>query len=307
MKPLSVGNVVSAGLRIYRDNFKKYYRLAFIGYLWVFIPAFIVGVIGGFVGINFAQGSSDVGFSILLIAVAIVALIYGTAKFYVYQALISRLAYSETIEKPESIQDANRHVKGRMWSFLVAALLVSLRFFLAYILGALVIGLVIGGVTTAIWGLTAVLGDGGAIIGTILSVVLSIAVLVWFFSFLFRLFASYSVSELLLATQDGVTASQSLKKSRELTQGYLKNLMMIYLIASLVSFPLWGLAYTLQMIPTFLQNTDLAVYSTILTIVHLVFNFLATALIIPFWQSIKAVIYYDLKVRREGLGLDLSK
>lgn len=33
MKPLGVGNVVSAGLRIYRDNFKKYYRLAFIAYL----------------------------------------------------------------------------------------------------------------------------------------------------------------------------------------------------------------------------------------------------------------------------------
>lgn len=307
MKPLSVGNVVSAGLRIYRDNFKKYYRLAFIGYLWVFVPAFIGGIIGGFVGINFAQGSPYVGLLILLIAVAIVALIYGTAKFYTYQALISRLAYSETIEKPESIQDANRHVKGRMWSFLVAALLVFLSLLLAYILGALVIGLVIGGVITAIWGLAAVLGDFATAIGTILSILLSIAVLVWFFGFLFRLFASFSVSELLLATQNNVTAFQSLKKSRELTQGYLKNLMMIYLITSLVSFPLWGLAYTLQMIPAFLQNTDLAVYSTILTIVHLVFNFLATALIIPFWQSIKAVIYYDLKVRREGMGLDLSK
>ena len=33
MKPLSVGNVISAGLRIYRDNFKNYYRLALIGSL----------------------------------------------------------------------------------------------------------------------------------------------------------------------------------------------------------------------------------------------------------------------------------
>jgi hypothetical protein len=28
--PLSVGNVVSASLRLYRDRFKLYYRLAFI-------------------------------------------------------------------------------------------------------------------------------------------------------------------------------------------------------------------------------------------------------------------------------------
>lgn len=28
--PLSVGNVVSASLRVYRDRFKLYYRLAFL-------------------------------------------------------------------------------------------------------------------------------------------------------------------------------------------------------------------------------------------------------------------------------------
>jgi hypothetical protein len=27
--------------------------------------------------------------------------------------------------------------------------------------------------------------------------------------------------------------------------------------------------------------------------------------VMPFWQSIKAVIYYDLRSRREGLGLQL--
>jgi len=114
MKPLSVGNVVSAGLRIYRDNFKKYYRLAFISSLWAWIP------------------------------------IYGTAKFYAYQGLISRLAYGEIIEQPETVRDANRHVKGRMWSFLGAAILVWLRFLLAYILGLLAIILVVGGLTTVI-------------------------------------------------------------------------------------------------------------------------------------------------------------
>jgi hypothetical protein len=31
------------------------------------------------------------------------------------------------------------------------------------------------------------------------------------------------------------------------------------------------------------------------------------ALLIPFWQSIKAVIYYDLLTRKEGLGLELRE
>jgi hypothetical protein len=28
--------------------------------------------------------------------------------------------------------------------------------------------------------------------------------------------------------------------------------------------------------------------------------------VIPFWQTVKTVIYYDLRSRREGLGLELS-
>ena len=263
MKPLSVGNVVSAGLRIYRDNFKKYYRLAFISSLWAWIP------------------------------------IYGTAKFYAYQALIARLAYGEVIEKPESIQDANRLIKGRMWSFLGAAILVGLRFLLAYILGGLAIALVVGVIVTA-------LGFLGPI-GSVLGILLSIAVFVLFFGYLIRLFASFSATELLLATKENINASESLRASKELTKGYLKNLVLIYLISSLVSFPIWGLIFSLQILPAFLQETNPFFASGLFAIFTLIFNTVTSALILPFWQSVKAVIYYDLKVRREGMGLDLRK
>jgi hypothetical protein len=37
---LSVGNVVSAGLRIYRDHFKPYYLEALRSYLWVLVPVY---------------------------------------------------------------------------------------------------------------------------------------------------------------------------------------------------------------------------------------------------------------------------
>jgi hypothetical protein len=31
----------------------------------------------------------------------------------------------------------------------------------------------------------------------------------------------------------------------------------------------------------------------------------ASVIVLPLWQTIKAVIYYDLRSRREGLGLQL--
>jgi hypothetical protein len=78
MNPLSVGNVVSAGLRIYRDRFLTYFRLAFIAYLWIFVP------------------------------------IYGWAKFSSIMGLISRLAFGEVRERPETVTEANRYVKPRL-------------------------------------------------------------------------------------------------------------------------------------------------------------------------------------------------
>ena len=120
-------------------------------------------------------------------------------------------------------------------------------------------------------------------------------------------FASFSATELLLATKEDLNASRSLRASRELTEGYLKNLVLIYLISSLVSFPIWVLIFTLQILPSFLQEANPFFTSGLFTLLTFVFNSVTSALILPFWQSIKAVIYYDLKVRREGMGFDLRK
>lgn len=95
------------------------------------------------------------------------------------------MAYSEVIEKLESIQDANRFVKGRMWSFLGAAILVLLRFIPAYIVGVIALALLGGlSIVVIITALSAVLGDSGTIIGTIISISIYIALFVLFFGYL---------------------------------------------------------------------------------------------------------------------------
>ena len=99
--PLSVGNVVSASLRIYRDHFKSYFGLALVTYLWLLIP------------------------------------IYGWAKYSAISALISRLAFGEVSEKPETVSDAYREVNPGMWSFLWAGILTSLIFFWASLVGGI--------------------------------------------------------------------------------------------------------------------------------------------------------------------------
>ncbi|MBD0313835.1 MAG: DUF975 domain-containing protein, partial [Microcoleus sp. T3-bin5] len=121
--PLSVGNVVSASLRIYRDHFKSYFGLAFVANLWLLVP------------------------------------IYGWAKYSAILALISRLAFGEVREKPETVSDARPEVNPRMWSFLGAGILTFLIYIGVYVtlLVALTIAMAIvvflaATITTAILG-----------------------------------------------------------------------------------------------------------------------------------------------------------
>ena len=43
--PLSIGNVVSAALRLYKDHFKPYLGVAFRGTLWSIFPFFVLTII----------------------------------------------------------------------------------------------------------------------------------------------------------------------------------------------------------------------------------------------------------------------
>ena len=150
MNSLSVGDVISAGLRIYRDNFKKYFQLAFLGYLWIFMPIFILGIVGGAIEAISGQEIAT-GILVLLIVVTIVFLIYGCAKYYAITGLISRLAYQEVAEQSETVKDAKRHIKPLMWNFLIAGILVSLILFGALIVYLIIVG-IIGGIIGSIFG-----------------------------------------------------------------------------------------------------------------------------------------------------------
>lgn len=265
MKPLSVGNIVSAGLRIYRDNFKKYFKLAFFGYLWIFVP------------------------------------VYGWAKFSAMMGLISRLAFGEVAENPEAIKDAQRHIKPKMWDFFVAGILVSLIIF-----GAIIPYFIIFGIFGAIVGV--VLGQNSAaaaIIGILLGIA---AVLTFIFGFIWLISRLFLV-ELPLGVEENITAVKTISRSWELTKGSVGRIQLVVFLAFLISLPIYIVvnlfsAILQGMIGVGLENVPgLAGIGLLLYFAIIIAS---GALMIPFWQAIKAVIYCDLRVRREGMGMDLT-
>jgi hypothetical protein len=266
MKPLSVGNVVSAGLRIYRDNFKKYFKLAFIGYLWILVP------------------------------------IYGWAKYSAMMGMIARLAYQEVTEQPETTRDAQRHVKPRMWDFLVAGILVGLIIFGAIIPFSIIIGLV--------GALAGFIFNQNSAVGAVVGALLIIAALLLFVFGLLWLISRLFLVELPLAVEENVTATSTISRSWNLTKGFIGRIQLVVLIGFLISVPILLVTNIASLIfqtiiGAGLENApSLAAIGGILS---LPIAFAGGALMIPFWQSIKAVVYADLRVRREGMGIDLRK
>jgi hypothetical protein len=269
IEPLSLGNVITAGIRIYRSHLKDYFLLALKAYVWLLVP------------------------------------VYGWAKFYALSALISRLTFGELVNQPESISSGQRFVNSRLWQFLITMLLMLL----------LSIGILIGVVVVfAIFGaLSAVLVGGlnqQANIGVYLILGL-LAMIVGILALIAVLWIStrFYLVDVPLAIEDNVDGTSTFARSWELTKGYVWRIIFISFVAFLITLPIQIVAQIIstivQLIFTPLLEQNSGLFGLLFFVIIMALSFASGAAVLPFWQAIKAVIYYDLRSRREGLGLKL--
>jgi hypothetical protein len=267
IQPLSVGNVVSAAVRLYRSHLKDYFLLALKAYVWVLVP------------------------------------VYGWAKFYALSALISRLAFGELVNQPESISSGQRYVNSRLWQFLVTMLLMVL-IGMGIGLGVLVLFMLFA-FLSAFLGLGQQGNPATYILIGLLTFVLSIVALVT----ILWLITRFNLVDVPLAIEDNVNSVSTISRSWELTQGHVWRILLISFVAFLITIPaqivLQIISAVIQVIFLPLINQNSAIFSPILIVLILGLSFSTGAIILPFWQAIKAVIYYDMRSRREGLGLKL--
>jgi len=274
--PLSVGNVVSASLRIYRDHFKSYFGLALVASLWSLVP------------------------------------VIGWAKYSATLALISRLAFGEVREKPETVSDARREVDPRMWRFLWAGILTFLIYIGVYVavVAAVTIAMLIGlfvatMISGVIWGgAGAAIWQNNVVIAALMAVGI-IAILIIYI----RIISRFLIVELPLAIENNIGATSAIGRSRELTKGSVGRIQWILVVGILVSLPI---TIVVQILAVIVQNVLRGVLEPESGIFYLVYYLLTLplglgtgALVAPFWQAMKAIIYYDLRSRKEGLGLQI--
>ncbi|MFH7028505.1 MAG: RDD family protein [Heteroscytonema crispum UTEX LB 1556] len=274
MRTLSIGNIVTASLRLYLLRIKLYFTLALRACLWLIIP------------------------------------IYGWAKFFTILGMISRLAFCDLISQSENIKDSRRFTNSRIVQFLIVGILANtlLIIFLAFfIIGYLMVLGLIGFYLqrVSLFIQNSVVLSFSTFLGLIIIFSMFVVGTNWIYSRLF-------LSELTLAIDNSfVNSIKSIRKSCKLTKGLptASRIQGIFIIAAIITLPIWILADIISSIQQWFLNGVLPSNSTlddrVTGTLDLAILLLTFAFIIPFLQTLKAVLYYDLRSRREGFGLQL--
>lgn len=329
LNPLSVGNTVSLGVQIWRSKLRTFLWIAARAYLWFFPTVavwFIVfygAIVSTFLGLVPEDDSippivQTLGnFSPILWILTLVLIpvfLYGIAKFLTLSACISRLAYQELSNQPESEKTALSHVNPKLWSFLGLSFLVGLILVMAYVavvIVASILGAVLIGVVTLLTGAS----QEPSLLGIFLMVVLGA---LWIIGVVLLpltwLLTRLLIAEVPLSVEAQSSVTQSLSRSWQLTQGSFQRLVSVVIVAFVLTIPIQFLIGYLPQIPLEIaaraagpQSTAYWVIQLVSVILSLFTGAIAGVFILPFWQTIKAVVYFDLRNRREGLGLRLSQ
>lgn len=304
--PLNPGDVVSAALRLYKDRFKTFFQLAALATLW-----FVGGILGLGLAIAFLAGigagvGNEVGAVIGGLVGALVGfapLLYGSAKYYALSSVIGRLSFRELISQPETALDARRQVAPRLGQFLLLGFLLLLAYVAAY-LGAALLALIAGGsigfLTAGI--LSALINETvGGVMGILLGVLIGLGILlialIWIASRLF-------IAEVVLAIEPQTDAGGSMGRSWELTKDSILRIQVVFLATFLIQLPILSVTNYVPSILLELLPADGVIYG-ITAVLSLVLSLVGSIFVLPLWQAVKGVLYYDLRSRREGLDLAL--
>jgi hypothetical protein len=303
---LSVGNVITTSVTLYKSNFKRYFQVSLRATGWLLATILVIvvaGLIGG--GLYFLTNSWLVG---IPIAIGwIVGTLYCSAKYATDRAVICRLAYQELIDAPETVAVATQHLIPRTWGFLGIAWLISLYMFLVAIIAYIVLIIAVLVITAVlIYGLKLTIDNPLAFITISLAVVGAILLLI---AILVRYYAYWFVAELPLAVEQSRSANASIARSKQLISTAVGRVILIVTIAFLMMIPLntlgSGPSFIGQVMVSDSTNPATQILGGILVIGGVLLNLISELFIMPFWQIIKAIVYYDLRNRREGGDLTI--
>lgn len=306
---LSVGNVVTTGTILYKSNFKRYFQISLRASGWWL--AIIVATFGLIMSSSIVFFVTSAWLGIVPFALGwIVLTAYCLAKYATDRAIICRLAYQELIDEPETIDAASRQLLPNTWGFLRISLLVGLYLLIVGIIGYVAIAAIVGlGVYLFRDNMT-LFGDNFwffLAIGLLMFALVSIWIII-----ILRYYARWFVAELPLAIESTRSANFSIRRSRRLCGVASRRIVTIISLSFIITLPINIItsvpSFIGQMMSSPVTSPDPATQAIGggLVLVGVLLSLIIELFLMPLWQAVKAVVYYDLRNRFEGSDLALE-
>ena len=269
---LTVGNSVTISVALYKNQWKKFLKLSAIAHLWLLVP------------------------------------IYGWARYLAIAAWISKISLQELNNDLESNSQARYFSLRSLWIFFLVALF-SLA--VSLILSFLIVCILVYAwfyleklsqpIPSFIASVFNWLGQDTieAILGLTIILLLYL-ISVWFY-------VRFIITDLVFAVEKNKKIFTIIKQSYLLTKDSKLKIFKVIGLSWLITVPIWWFCYflvalfsafiliALDNIATNLINTN-NLYFYLGLYVLICWILVVNVLLMPFWQSLKAIIFYQLTV-----------
>ncbi|GAA4288956.1 glycerophosphoryl diester phosphodiesterase membrane domain-containing protein [Georgenia daeguensis] len=298
LRPLNVGEILDGGFRAIRANPRVMFGLSLLvmGATAV-IEAVVLGLlVGGALPLLDPTASPEslaaFGAGSVLGGLATVAGVY-IASIVLTAILIISVSQS-VIGRVATAGEVWANAKGQVWRLVGLTLLLGVGW-VVVVVGLAVVAALLGS------GAVAAFGESAPVLVALVIFVLVVAALVGMSFFAVRLTLS---APALMLERTGVI--QSLRRSWSLTRGHFwrifGSLALALIIISVISYALM-IPVTVGM--AFIGDEMTALVVTL--VVSTVLQVLLSALTTPFLAAVLALVYIDVRMRKEGLDVELAR
>ncbi len=302
LKPMSAGDILDRAIRIYRENFVPLIIITAI----VVLPVTLLQALG-FVFLLpldnlFVNPSSfdpetfdPTVFMGPVIALSIVASLVGAfATLFQWGALTSFVS-ERFLGRPITVGQSYRNAFRRWLALLIAAILLVLVFFVAYVALAILIVIPIVAISALSGGSSDAIGAGVGFAILCLCVFLLPAGLALAF-----LFTRWSLWVQAIICEN-YNSTGGLGRSWKLTKGSVIRIFLFLLaLGVLVVAVTYGLTFAVSFATIFIGSV------TFQFILQTMIGALVSLAVIPLQSAVLTVLYYDLRIRKEGFDLQMQ-
>ena len=257
------------------------------------------------------------GLAVLAVVVWLVASLYCFGKYLANAGLISRLVFNDLTRTEESVKDAARVTRSLTWSYLGASLIylliavlvsfsLAFIFSLAFFLVLLTLGFLVGTI-----GGTGLLSSTSPMMGFlgVITIIVVLLLILGYFTGLVWILSRFFFSDVPLSVETKLGSMGTIGRSWALSEKSGFRLMTITTVGFLITLPINAIGQIITVIPFALDRSGGAsagLATGLSSLLNLLVTLGITLLTLGFWQSVKAVLYFDLLHSKEGLGLDLE-